>query len=296
MQDQKVKIEEVSKFWSENPCDANGSTSANRKQYFEEIEKHRYALIRHIPHVAKFNQFKNKKVLEIGCGIGTDGRQFAKNGADYYGINIDEGSTTLTLEAFQLFGLKGDIRQMNGEALEFENNFFDHIYCCGVIHHSPDTEKIVEEMYRVLKPGGTVCVMIYNKSSVNYYFEIMFLRKIFRFFLIPSFTPHFISKVTGFNEHKLKRHREILFSQKMTKDKWISINTDGPNCPLAKVYNKREAYLLFEAAGFSQIKTYVRFFNKTHYSYLGKLIPNWLEDQIGNRWGWSRWIEAVKPS
>lgn len=291
----KVKIEDVASFWSAKPCDSDTSTESDRKKYFEEIERKRYSFIRHIPNVAKFNSFRDKKVLEVGCGLGTDGRQFAKNGAIYYGINVDEGSTNLAIESFNLFNIKGVIKQMNAESIEFEGDYFDHIYSCGVIHHSPNTEKIVKEMYRVLKPGGTITLMIYNKSSINYYFEIMFLRKIFRFLLIPAFAPNVISKLTGLNRQKLERHREIMLKDKMTKERWISINTDGPDCPLAKVYNKSEALNMFKNEGFVNVSTYVRFFNKTHYGYFGKLIPNWLEDYLGNRFGFSRWVEANKP-
>ncbi len=82
----------------------------------------------------------------------------------------------------------------------------------------------------------------------------------------------------------------------MTNERWISINTDGPDNPLSKVYSKKQAINLFKNSGFININTFVRFFDKTHYSFFGKLIPNKLADKIGNIWGWNRWIEAVKPN
>src|SRR5919198_1237320 len=106
-------------------------------------------------------------------------------------------------------------------------------------------------MFRVLKPGGTISVMVYNKSSINYYVEIMFLRKILRYALLPSFSPRFIARLTGFSEEKLRRHREILFSEKMTPQRWVSINTDGPDCPLSCVYSSKRILDLFSSAGFS---------------------------------------------
>ncbi|QOX78545.1 class I SAM-dependent methyltransferase [Trichlorobacter lovleyi] len=288
-------LKDVEKFWSANPCGSDNSILAERKAYFNEIERKRYDFIRHIPIIARFNEFTNKKVLEVGCGVGTDGRQFAKNGAIYTGINLDEGSVSLAKEAFLVFGLSGEIRKMNAEQMEFENAIFDHIYSCGVIHHSPNTEKIVSEMFRVLKPGGTIHVMIYNRTSINYYFEIMFLRKIFRYLLLPPTAPKIISTITGFSEYKLRRHQEILTGEHMNKQKWLSINTDGPDCPLAKVYSKQEAQKLFENSGFKDIVNYVRFFDKSHYSHLGKLIPDSFAEQIGKLFGWCRWIEARKP-
>jgi hypothetical protein len=137
--------------------------------------------------------------------------------------------------------------------------------------------------------------MVYNKSSINYHLEIMFLRKISRLLLIPSFAPRFISKITGFNRDKLERHRQLfLKKEKMTKQQWVSMNTDGPDCPLSKVYTKKEAQKLFVRAGFIIKRNYTGYFNKTHYSFLGKLIPNFAANLIGKLWGWHRWIEVIK--
>lgn len=288
-------IKDVREFWSTHPCGSDRSNSKDRKIYFADIERDRYEPISHILQVARFTDFKSKKVLEVGCGIGTDGRQFAKNGAIYTGINLDKGSTRLAKEAFGLFDLPGTILTMNAEQMDFPDNCFDHCYSLGVIHHTPNPEKLVSEIFRVLKPGGTARVMVYNKSSINYLFEIMFLRKIFRFALTPSFAPNIISRLTGFSEYKLKRHREIMLSEKMTHERWVSINTDGPDNPLSRVYSKQDALNLFKDAGFSDVSTYVRHFDKSHYSFIGKIIPDWLADKIGNIWGWCRWIEAIKP-
>ena len=199
----------------------------------------------------------------------------------------------LAKENFRLSQLSGDIFQMNAEKMAFEDNTFDHVYSCGVIHHTESPEKILKEIVRVLKPGGTIRIMLYNKTSINYYFEIMFLRKIFRYLLIPSFAPKLLSRITGFDYKKLSKHRDILLSQKMTKEKWISINTDGPDCPMARVYSRKEISETFSALGFREIKSYVRFFDKTHYSHLGKLISDPMAEKIGKIFGWCRWIEAV---
>ena len=289
-------IDDVRDFWSTHPCGSQYSSNTDRKRYFEEIETHRYKKIRSIKGIAGFDKFKGKKVLEVGCGLGTDGRQFARNGAIYTGINLDAGSTFYATDGFNLLNVPGQVIQMNAEKMEFPNETFDHIYSHGVIHHSPNTEQIVREMYRVLRPGGTINVMIYNRTSINYYFEILFLRKIFRLLLYPKWAPGFFSKITGFEKSLLERHREIMVNEKMTKERWIAINTDGPDCPIAKVYNQKEADKMFVDSGFKGIENFRRYFNKEHYSFIGKLIPNSFADVLGNRFGWHRWIKASKPS
>lgn len=291
----KISLNDIKYFWSKHPCGSDTSSNSDKKKFFIEVERYRYNKIRSIKEMAEFESYNDKKVLEVGCGIGTDGRQFIQSGAIYTGINLDEGSTNYAREAFNLFGLKGKLCVMNAEELDFENNSFDHIYSHGVIHHSPNTEKIVQEMYRVLKPGGTINIMIYNKSSINYYFEIMLIRKIFRLLLYFPKSPYVISKITGFNQDKLLSHKNIMLNEKMTKNRWISINTDGPDCPLAKVYNKQQSTKLFMEQGFIDIDHKIRYFNKEHYSFLGKLIPYNIADLIGKIGGWHRWVRAIKP-
>lgn len=290
----RLNIAEVERFWHHHSCGSDTSIAKERKRYFQEIERYRYSNVRNIVKDARFPEFAGKRVLEVGCGVGTDGLQFAKNRAIYTGINLDEGSTRLAREVFDLAGMSGNILQMDGEDMKFPDNAFDHVYSFGVIHHTPNPERMVGDIFRILKPGGTFCAMVYNRSSVNYYFEIMFLRKMFRYALMPSFAPKLFSKL-GIDRYKLQRHREIMLSEKMTHERWISINTDGPDNPLSRVFSRREAICLFTNAGFSDVHTNVRFFDKNHYGFLGKLMSNGLTDRIGKKLGWHRWVEGTKP-
>lgn len=289
-------IDDVRNFWNSNPCQTWLSNSDDRRQYFEEISSRRYQGREwHVPTVAKFESYRGKEVLEIGCGIATDGLEFAKHGANYTGVDLTPKSIELAQERFRLFGVEGRLKVANAEeGLPFNDATFDHVYSFGVIHHSPKTEKIVQEMHRVLKKGGTFTVMLYNKSSVNYYVEIMFLRKLFRWLLLPGFMPGLIAAVTGFDKWKLEGHRKIFReNRKISKEKWISINTDGPLCPLAKVYDEHEAALLFK--DFHNVRQEVWEFNVDHWSFVGRAIPMPVVKWIGKRWGWHRVVYGEKP-
>lgn len=292
---QQPGLLDVAAFWSAHPCNSALSFSADRREYFLEIERQRYHAEPHIPSVARFDDFNGRDVLEIGCGVATDGRRFAACGARYVGINLDDGSTELAREAFSVFGLPGRVEQMNAEQLVFPDESFDHIYSFGVIHHSPEPSAIADHMMRVLRPGGTFTAMLYNRSSVNYLFEIMFLRKFLRQALRPSGAPRFLARLTGLDEAKLRRHREILHAGNMTHDRWVSINTDGPDCPLARVYDTNGALVLFAQAGFVGLRTYVRFFDARHYGRVKCLFPDSLVRLLGNHCGWHRMVEGQKP-
>lgn len=290
----KLELSTVHDFWNANPCQSDLSQATQRREYFEEIRRKRYEGREwHVPIIADFNAYRNKDVLEIGCSIATDGLEFAKCGANYTGVDLTPQGVETAQERFHLFGVPGTFVAANAEKLPFPDESFDHIYSFGVIHHAPAPEKIASETHRVLRKGGTFTVMLYNRSSINYYIEIMFLRKIFRLFLLPKAMPAIISKLTGFDRWKLEGHREILVKKgRMTKEEWISMNTDGPFCPLARVYNNKEAANLFKK--FPNVRQEVWEFNSEHWSFLGKLIPRKVERRIGRRWGWHRIIYGAK--
>lgn len=290
-----VTIGEVKDFWDTHPCQSDLSAQQERARYFDEISARRFRGREwHVPIVAAFKKYRGKDLLEIGCGIGTDGFEFATNGARYVGIDLTPNSIQLAQERFELFGVEGRFEVVNAEeGLPFSDASFDHVYSFGVIHHSPNPEAIVDEMYRVLKSGGTFSVMLYNRTSINYYVEIMFLRRLFRYVLLPHFMPRIISRMTGFAEWKLAGHRRLLLDKSCcTREEWVSINTDGPTCPLARVYNRAEAAKLFRR--FRDVRQEVWEFNTEHWSFIGKMIPRNVAYRLGRAWGWHRMVYGRK--
>ena len=287
-------ITDVKEFWNANPCQSALSAETDRRAYFEEISRKRYEGREwHVPLIANFEGFAGKDVLEIGVGVGTDGFEFAKNGACYFGIDLTPASIRLAEERFRLFDLPGTFAVGNAEErIPFPDERFDHIYSFGVLHHSPRTEAIIAEMHRVLRPGGTFTVMLYNRSSINYHLEIMMLRRLFRLLLYPEFMPSLVSKLTGFPEWKLVGHQKTLRERRITKEEWLSMNTDGPHCPLAKVYNRREGADLFRR--FREVRQEVWEFNTDHWPFVRRLIPENLARKIGRLWGWHRIIYGRK--
>lgn len=284
----------VRAFWEAHPCGAERSRAADRRQYFAEIEHDRYArACPHIPEIARFERFAGRDVLEVGCGLGTDGLQFAHHGARYVGIDLTPAAIALARERFALLGMRAEFHVADGERLPFPDASFDHVYSFGVIHHAPDPAAIVREIRRVLRPGGTVCAMVYNRASINYHVEIMGLRRLLRVMLRPSFMPALFARVTGLPEATLRGHRELLLRRpRMSREEWVSANTDGPACPLARVYTRAEALALF--GDFAHVRTVVRAFDRSHWPILGHLLPDTVADRIGRRWGWHRIIYARK--
>jgi 2-polyprenyl-3-methyl-5-hydroxy-6-metoxy-1,4-benzoquinol methylase len=288
-------IDSVRSFWEANPCGNETSQAYDRVAYFREVEHHRYRSAPFIPRVANFERFGGKRVLEIGCGVGTDGAQFALGGAEYVGVDLTEAAVELARENLRVRGLAGECSATNAESLPFPNASFDHVYSFGVIHHTPKPPAVIDEISRVLKPGGTVTVMLYNRTSINYYVEIMGLRRLGRALLLPPAAPHLIARLLGLPRDKLEGHRQRLLAiRHPTREQWISMNTDGPDCPLARVYSKSEIAVLF--AGFDDLRTDVHHFDTTHWPFIGRLIGDQLAAAVGRRVGWCRMVYAVKPA
>jgi len=287
--------ERVRAFWQENPCGTKfADAPPGSKRFYELVEQHRYSKEWHIPQAAGFAQTKNLRVLEIGCGLGTDGAQFAKAGADYTGIDLTEAAVDLSRLRFELANLKGIFRTADAEQLDFPDDSFDLVYSHGVLHHTPDIEKAISEVHRVLKPGGRAVVMLYHRDSYNYRINISVLRRAGVKLLKWNAGLKLVQLVTGEPESALREHAKRLNTDNsyLTAEEFLSQNTDGAGNPLARVYSRSEATSLFR--NFSQTTTRIYFLNKRWVPIVGPLLPRTLESKLAERWGWHLWIYATK--
>src|SRR5437868_11066300 len=171
--------ERVRAFWQEHPCGTKfADAEVGSRRFFEAVEEHRYRTEWHIPSAAGFDKAKGLRVLEIGCGLGTDGARFARAGATYTGVDLTEAAVSLARRRFELEGLPGEFRVADAEALEFKDESFDLVYTHGVLHHTPDARAAVREIHRVLAPSGRAVVMLYHRHAYNYRVNIRCLRRV----------------------------------------------------------------------------------------------------------------------
>jgi 2-polyprenyl-3-methyl-5-hydroxy-6-metoxy-1,4-benzoquinol methylase len=161
-------INTIKNYWNKQPCNINHSKAEFlSKQYFDEVENKKYFVEYHISEFAEFEKWNNKNVLEIGCGIGTDAINFARNKANYTGIELSDESLNITKKRFELFNLKGTFCSISCEEdlSVFGFNKFDLIYSFGVIHHTPNINKVLENCKKLLKEDGILKIMVYAKNS-----------------------------------------------------------------------------------------------------------------------------------
>lgn len=163
---QNTEKQQVHDFWNEAACGEDlYLETANKAGYLAQSDK-RYRLEPLILPFADFEMWKNKRVLEIGVGLGADHQCFGEAGADLYGIDLTERAVEHTHRRLKLFGLSSTLSVGDAECLAFPDQSFDLVYSWGVLHHSPDTPKAIAEVFRVLKPGGCAKVMIYHTWSM----------------------------------------------------------------------------------------------------------------------------------
>jgi SAM-dependent methyltransferase len=161
-------IDDVAAFWNDRPCNVRHSLQpVGTRAYFDGVEHRRYFVEPHIPVFAQFDRWTGKKVLEVGCGIGTEAINYARHGADYTGIELSATSLDITRQRFEVYGYKGRLIVGNAEQLGdyVERDYFDLVYSFGVIHHSPDQRRIVEEIRKVVRSDGEFRAMLYAKNS-----------------------------------------------------------------------------------------------------------------------------------
>ena len=203
--------EQAEPFWSANqPGFRFSAAPVGSPEFFAEVEEYRYSLEPHIPEVVQFEQWKDRRVLEAGCGMATDGAQFARAGAQYTGLDFSAGALSLAHRKFSLEDLPGRFVRGSVSVLPFADESFDLVYSHGVIHHIADTERAVQEFHRVLSPTGTAIVMLYHRRSLNYYLTILTVRRaLVGLLAVPGAVP-VVAKVTGESDEVLYGHRRLL--------------------------------------------------------------------------------------
>src|SRR5689334_8965449 len=293
-EDEQLK-ERVRAFWQAHPCGTKFSDAEiGTREFFERVEAHRYEKEWHIPAAADFANAGGLKVLEIGCGLGTDGAQFAKAGADYIGVDLTDAAIELARKRFELSGLKGRFQVADAEHLEFPNGSFDVVYSHGVLHHTPDINAAVREIHRVLKPGGRAIVMLYHRGSYNYRVGIRVLRRAGAGLLKSNGGIKLINLLTGEPMDALRERAAMMrrTNGEMSDDMLLNESTDGAGNPLARVYSRRQARELFQ--DFSKVELRAYFLNKRFIPIVGNLLPRSIESALASRWGWHLWIYATK--
>jgi ubiquinone/menaquinone biosynthesis C-methylase UbiE len=244
---------------------------------------------------AGIEKTKGKRVLEIGCGCGSEAERFARAGAHYTAVDLTNAAVSITQRRFQLAGLEGRFTQGDAENLPFADGSFDLVYSHGVLHHTPDTARTIREVHRVLAPGGRAVIMLYYRNSFSYKVNLRVVRRLRAHLLKSELGLKLAGKIWREPEEELRRHAELLRQDPrayLDMQNMLNRNTDGPDNPLSQVFSRVSATGLFWQ--FENVRTEVMFWNPNWLPGIGKLVPKAIEEWLASRWGWHLWIYGLK--
>ena len=264
---EQTPITAVSAYWNARPCNIRHSPKpVGSKEYFDEVEARKYFVESHIPGFAEFERWRGKKVLEIGCGIGTDTMNFARHGAQVTAVDLTEKSLEVARQRARVFGLENSIRFIQANAEELSSYVpveqYDLIYSFGVIHHTPHPERVIREIRKYARPGTSVRIMVYNRWS----WKVLW----------------------------------ILFAygkgQFWKLDRWIAAYSEAQTgCPVTYSYSRKDGARLLEENGFRVTRTFVdhifsyriadyvqyRYRKVWYFRWMPQFLFRWLERTFG---------------
>ncbi len=287
---------QVQQFWQKAPCDSWFTTEPHGTlAFYRSLDEHRYKVHPRLQSAVGFERTCGLRVLEIGCGCGSEAERFACGGAHYTAVDLTNAAVNITRRRFQLANLEGKFVQGDAENLPFADGSFDLVYSHGVLHHTPDTPRTIREVHRVLSAGGRAVVMLYYRDSFNYYVNLGIVRRLRAHLLKTEAGIKLAQMIFGETEQDLRRHAELIrenLSSYLEMQNMLNRNTDGPDNPLSQVFSKASARQMF--GQFKIVETEVMFWNPNWLPVIGKLLPDAIKERLASRWGWHLWIYAQK--
>lgn len=279
----------VRDWWAENPMtygslhgDAHyedGAVELGSEAFFAKVDRRFFDWNRPLHGARPFDRLfpfdavpAGSNVLEIGCGMGTMAECWARHGARVTAVDLNPTSVAQTRARFALRRLEADVREADARRLPFEDGAFDYVYSWGVLHHSPDLEQSVAELFRVLRPGGGFGVMLYHRRSFLMLYQIDYLE--------------------GF------LHRERAFLSRLAlASRYTDGDRDEGN-PHTWPVTRAEARACFGAhsadVSIRTLGTDLDGVFRLLLPGVGGHLPRWMLKPWARRFGWSLWIHGRK--
>jgi 2-polyprenyl-3-methyl-5-hydroxy-6-metoxy-1,4-benzoquinol methylase len=270
-----VPIEDVKRYWDNRPCNVRHSTlPVGTREYFDEVEARKYFVEPHIPGFAQFERWEGKRVLEIGCGIGTDTINFARAGAEVVACDLSSESIKIARQRAEVFDLADRITFVNTNAEEMEGvpegPPFDLVYSFGVVHHTPNPQLVLRSARKRMIVGGKLRLMVYNRHSWKV-----------------------AGIVLGHGKGQFWRADELIAEQSEAQT----------GCPVTFTYTKHSVRELIEPGGFRvdevsidhifpyRVKEYVQYRYIRRFPF--RVMPAAMTRSLERRVGWHLLVDAT---
>ena len=265
---------EARKQWDTDPCGAvtAAPVTPETAEWYESVRSHRYGVYAPwLPEVMDAGHWRGADVLEIGVGLGSDHLSFAAAGAHMHALDLSAEHLRHTQRHLAFHGLQTQARLGDAERNPWPDCSFDLVYSFGVLHHTPGTAVAVQEVLRVLRPGGTALIGLYHRDSWFYWLWTILYRGIARLGLLRKGKRRLLSEI-----------------------EYRSAGNDA--LPLVKVYSRRQARRLF--AGFETVAISAYCVEASHFppplAQLLAIVPRSALERWLGFGGWYLVIRATK--
>ena len=267
-------IDEVRNYWDRRPCNIRHSPQpVGTRAYFDEVEARKYLVEPHILRFAEFSRWRGKRVLEIGCGIGTDTVNFARHGAEVTAVDLSATSLEIARQRIEIYGLQDQVRFFHGSAegltCFLPKQSYDLIYSFGVIHHTPHPARVLAEARQYAAAGTTLKIMVYHRYS----WKVLWI-------------------ALGYGKGRFWRTTELVARHSEAQT----------GCPVTYTYSKREAQQLVASGGFRVTDLFVdhifpyRIADYVQYRYVRSALWRWMPQPafhwLEKRFGWHLCLTA----
>jgi ubiquinone/menaquinone biosynthesis C-methylase UbiE len=259
--------------WTVAPCGPSvPDLPAGSKPYFEELVAGRRDYAPWMSDALHYADSHGLDVLDVGSGQGIDAYEYASRGARVVGIDLTPRHVELASQHLAESGLKAKFVEGDAETMPFADESFDMVSSNGVLHHTPDIDAALAECLRVLRPGGTLTVVLYNRQSFHYW-------------------------VTQVLEQGLLRGE--LF-RRGSMSRVLSAGVEAGSRlgarPLVRVYSSGEVGRMLRSAGFESIEVFKRHFRPGDVPLVHRLrLPTGFLDALGRVGGWYVIGSGQKP-
>ncbi len=274
MKHQKIK-DKVHDHWNEIPVWFQAGKPLDDFEeyslaYFEEGRRLRYLPERFqcIQDFVDFSKFKDRLVLEIGTGQGCDLVEIAKAGAHVIGADLSSRNCLVTQKRLETYGLSAHLMTLDAERIPLADESVNDVYSFGVLHHTPGMYDAFNEVERILRPGGTVTMMLYRRSLSLWKWQCIYLGWLFMHTVkwdICKRVYRWLGSVFGIksfsNDELLNDFQDKARAGELNLEKICAFMTDGPTNPLSLFVDKGDI-----VRGFSSLEP-EEFFN----CYLGPI-------------------------
>ena len=161
-----MTIDDVRTYWDAHIHDLEISRQPpGSRRFFDELDQYHFEKLHHLPRLVNFDGYRGRSVLDVGCGAGIDLARFARGGANVTGVDIAPSAVALARANFAQQKLPGHFEVANGEQLPFSDGSFDLVFAHGVVQYTTDPQRLIDECWRVLRPGGDAIIQVYNRIS-----------------------------------------------------------------------------------------------------------------------------------